>query len=124
MAMLFMRFLPCRLLDSLILLLCRLKFGDLSKHGLHKPRKGPMYLKKYSRIYPIVDVGTVEKIKSGEIQVCVLSFYVFSIHTIRIPPRTTQLPTTQNALSLSLSHDVATMDRRCYLQYKVSKITM
>ncbi|CAL9748590.1 unnamed protein product [Musa acuminata subsp. burmannicoides] len=68
-AMLFMRFLPCRLLDSLILLLCRLKFGDLSKHGLHKPRKGPMYLKKYSRIYPILDVGTVEKIKSGEIQV-------------------------------------------------------
>ncbi|RWW24392.1 hypothetical protein BHE74_00009906, partial [Ensete ventricosum] len=68
-AMLFMRFLPCRLLDSLILLLCRLKFGDLSEHGLHRPRKGPMYLKKYTRIYPVVDVGTVEKIKSGEIQV-------------------------------------------------------
>ncbi|WOK93561.1 hypothetical protein Cni_G02261 [Canna indica] len=68
-AMLLMRFLPCRLLDAFILLLCYLKFGDLSKYGLHRPSKGPMYLKKYTPTYPVVDIGTVKKIKSGEIQV-------------------------------------------------------
>ncbi|URE27125.1 Flavin-binding monooxygenase-like [Musa troglodytarum] len=68
-AMFLMKFLPCRLLDALILLLCYLKFGNLSKYGLHRPTKGPMYLKKYTPIYPVVDIGTVTKIKSGEIQV-------------------------------------------------------
>ncbi|CAD5162824.1 unnamed protein product [Musa acuminata subsp. malaccensis] len=68
-AMFLMKFLPCRLLDALILLLCYFKFGNLSKYGLHRPTKGPMYLKKYTPIYPVVDIGTVTKIKSGEIQV-------------------------------------------------------
>lgn len=79
-----------------------------------------MYLKKYTPIYPVVDVGTVEKIKSGEIQVCVLCL-LNSYDT-----NTTQnySTTTNTTLSLSLSHDVATMDRRYYLRYNVSKITM
>ncbi|XP_042380458.1 probable indole-3-pyruvate monooxygenase YUCCA10 [Zingiber officinale] len=68
-AMLIMRFLPLGLLDALILLLCYLKFGDLSKYGIHRPSKGPLYLKKYTPKYPVVDSGTVKKIKSGEIQV-------------------------------------------------------
>ncbi|KAG6532908.1 hypothetical protein ZIOFF_006767 [Zingiber officinale] len=47
----------------------RSRFGDLSKYGIHRPSKGPLYLKKYTPKYPVVDSGTVKKIKSGEIQV-------------------------------------------------------
>lgn len=65
-----MNFMSLGQLDAVILLLCYLKFGNTSKYGIHRPKKGPFYLKKYSPVYPLVDVGTFDKIKSGEIQVC------------------------------------------------------
>lgn len=64
-----MRYLPWGLMDPLVLFLCNLKFGDTSKYGIRRPRHGPFYLKKITSVYPVVDVGTFEKIKSGEIQV-------------------------------------------------------
>lgn len=55
--------------DSLTVLLSKLVYGDLTKYGIGRPKEGPFLMKKkYSR-YPTVDVGTCNKIKSGEIQV-------------------------------------------------------
>lgn len=79
-AMRLMKFLPMGLLDHLILLACYFKYGDLSKYGLQRPSIGPLYMKKHTPIYPVVDVGTVNKIKSGEIQVP----FVFSFSSLKI----------------------------------------
>ncbi|KAK1300176.1 putative indole-3-pyruvate monooxygenase YUCCA10 [Acorus calamus] len=42
---------------------------DLSKYGIHRPKEGPFFLKVTTGRSPVIDVGTVSKIKSGEIQV-------------------------------------------------------
>lgn len=57
-----------------MLLLSKIKYGDLSKFGIHRPEKGPFALKVKDGKYPIIDVGTCKKIKSGEIQV---HFFLF-----------------------------------------------
>ncbi|KAL0371393.1 UNVERIFIED_CONTAM: putative indole-3-pyruvate monooxygenase YUCCA10 [Sesamum angustifolium] len=44
-------------------------FGDLSKYGMQRPEEGPFTVKlKYGK-FPVIDVGTFNKIKSGEIEV-------------------------------------------------------
>ncbi|KAG6533938.1 probable indole-3-pyruvate monooxygenase YUCCA10 [Zingiber officinale] len=68
-AMRLMKYLPMWLVDHLILLACYFIYGNLAKYGLHRPPIGPMYMKKHTPIYPVVDVGTVSKIKSGAVQV-------------------------------------------------------
>ncbi|KAM1042156.1 hypothetical protein ACFX2I_031200 [Malus domestica] len=60
---------PSSMVDSLLVLLSKLVFGNLASYGIERPQKGPIYMKaKYGK-YPIIDVGTCRKIKSGEIQV-------------------------------------------------------
>lgn len=44
-------------------------YGDLTKYGLHRPKEGPILIKVRDGKYPVINVGTVKKIKSGEIQV-------------------------------------------------------
>lgn len=63
------KLLPLYLVDALALFLCYLKFGDTSKYGIHRPTKGPFYLKANYPVFPVMDVGTFDKIKAGEIQV-------------------------------------------------------
>lgn len=63
------KFLPLYLVDALALFLCYLKFGDTSKYEIHRPTKGPFYLKANSPVFPVMDVGTFDKIKAREIQV-------------------------------------------------------
>ncbi|KAK1294368.1 putative indole-3-pyruvate monooxygenase YUCCA5 [Acorus calamus] len=63
------KFFPCHWVDSIVLFLCYLKFGNTSEFGFRSPSKGPFYLKDNTPFYPVVDVGTVDKIKSGQIQV-------------------------------------------------------
>ncbi|KAL0435823.1 UNVERIFIED_CONTAM: putative indole-3-pyruvate monooxygenase YUCCA10 [Sesamum radiatum] len=44
-------------------------FGDLTKYGMQRPDEGPFTVKlKYGK-FPVIDLGTFNKIKSGEIQV-------------------------------------------------------
>ncbi|WOG94782.1 hypothetical protein DCAR_0314079 [Daucus carota subsp. sativus] len=64
-----LKYFPYYMVDSLMLLLSKIKYGDLSKFGIHRPEKGPFALKVKDGKYPIIDVGTCKKIKSGEIQV-------------------------------------------------------
>lgn len=52
-----------------MVLLSKIKYGDLSKYGINRPQEGPFALKVKNGKYPIIDVGTCKKIKSGEIQV-------------------------------------------------------
>lgn len=64
-----MKYLPYYVVDSLMMLLSKIKYGDLRKYGIHRPQEGPFSLKVKSGKYPVIDVGTCDKIKSGEIQV-------------------------------------------------------
>lgn len=69
-AMILSRLFPCKVVDTVILLLCHLEFGSLAKYGIRRPAKGPLYLKEHTPVYPVLDCGTVKKIKSGDIKVC------------------------------------------------------
>ncbi|KAD4584504.1 hypothetical protein R6Q59_036636 [Mikania micrantha] len=60
---------PLHLVDSLLVLLNKVMYGDLTKYGIQRPKQGPILIKIRDGKYPVVNVGTVEKIKSGEIQV-------------------------------------------------------
>ncbi|KAM5547186.1 hypothetical protein ABKV19_001607 [Rosa sericea] len=52
-----------------MVLLSKLVYGDLTKYGIARPKEGPFFMNiKYDK-YPAIDVGTCNKIKSGEIQV-------------------------------------------------------
>ncbi|KAK6940908.1 hypothetical protein RJ641_030439 [Dillenia turbinata] len=63
------RYLPHDFVDSLLVFLSKIYYGDLGKYGIERPKEGPFYLKEKYGKYPVIDVGTYRKIKSGEIQV-------------------------------------------------------
>ncbi|KAM5558572.1 putative indole-3-pyruvate monooxygenase YUCCA10 [Rosa sericea] len=69
LGMVLSKYLPVKVIDGIVLILGKLKFGNLSKYGIHKPTTGPFYLKEHEGQAPIIDVGTIEKIKSDEIKV-------------------------------------------------------
>ncbi|KAK6940436.1 Flavin monooxygenase-like [Dillenia turbinata] len=67
--MFLLRFLPLSTVDPIVLLLSKLKFGDTAKYGLPRPHQGPFVLKALTGRSPTIDVGAMEKIRAGEIQV-------------------------------------------------------
>lgn len=62
-------YLPAWVIDKLVLLMCAVVFGDTSRHGLRRPAVGPFTMKLTTPAYPVVDVGTYAKIRTGEIRV-------------------------------------------------------
>ncbi|XP_062143310.1 probable indole-3-pyruvate monooxygenase YUCCA10 [Alnus glutinosa] len=69
LALILLKRIEVGMVDSLLVMLSKLVFGDLSKYGIRRPSEGPFYMKvKYGK-YPVIDVGAYKKIKSGEIQV-------------------------------------------------------
>ena len=56
-------------MDSLLLVLGKLKYGALTKYGVVSPDVGPFLLKNLTSRSAVVDIGTVKQIKSGKIQV-------------------------------------------------------
>lgn len=69
LGLILLKHLPCNIVDSLMVMLSKLVYGDLAKYGIKRPSEGPFFMKvKYGK-YPVIDVGTYEKIKSGEIEV-------------------------------------------------------
>ncbi|XP_020595074.1 probable indole-3-pyruvate monooxygenase YUCCA10, partial [Phalaenopsis equestris] len=68
-ALVAMKILPFSWVDLIVLTLCYMWMGNTAKYGLHRPSKGPLYLKMNTLFYPVVDAGTFSKIKSGEIEV-------------------------------------------------------
>ncbi|KAE8009606.1 hypothetical protein FH972_006034 [Carpinus fangiana] len=55
--------------DSLMVMMSKVVYGDLSKYGIRRPSEGPFYMKNKYGKYPVADVGAYEKIRAGEIQV-------------------------------------------------------
>ncbi|KAI3411654.1 Flavin-containing monooxygenase [Psidium guajava] len=69
LAVLLMKWLPLWLVDKILLILAWLVLGDIGKCGLKRPSMGPMELKNEKGKTPVLDVGTLQKIRSGEIKV-------------------------------------------------------
>ncbi|XP_027352705.1 probable indole-3-pyruvate monooxygenase YUCCA10 [Abrus precatorius] len=64
-----LKYLSLRSVDSLMVMLSRMVYGDVTKYGVARPKEGPFYMKvKYGK-YPVIDVGTYRKIKSRELKV-------------------------------------------------------
>lgn len=64
-----LKWLPMRLVDSFLLLVSRLTIGDTDQLGLYRPKIGPLELKKKTGKTPVLDVGTLAKIRNGSIKV-------------------------------------------------------
>ncbi|KAL2345368.1 hypothetical protein Fmac_006653 [Flemingia macrophylla] len=64
-----LKYLSLSTVDSLMVILSTIVYGDVTKYGVARPKEGPFYMKvKYGK-YPVIDVGTYKKIKSGELKV-------------------------------------------------------
>lgn len=61
--------LPPRVADALNAPILRLCFGDLTPYGLRRPCRGPLAQINRDRRIPLIDVGTIQLIKRGQIQV-------------------------------------------------------
>ncbi|BAT13142.1 Os11g0207900 [Oryza sativa Japonica Group] len=55
--------------DSLLVMAANFYFGDLSKHGIMRPKMGPLLLKSQTGRSAVIDVGTARLIKGGVIKV-------------------------------------------------------
>ncbi|KAF8052176.1 hypothetical protein N665_1594s0009 [Sinapis alba] len=67
-----LKYLPVRVVDILVMMMVRARlfmYGDPSKYGLLRPTQGPFATKLFTGRTPIIDVGTVEQIREGKIQV-------------------------------------------------------
>ncbi|KAJ4818234.1 hypothetical protein LUZ62_030800 [Rhynchospora pubera] len=63
------KYFPINFVDSLLLALAKFTFGDLSTYGIVRPKDGPLLTKARTARSSVIDVGTVDKIKAGEIKV-------------------------------------------------------
>ncbi|CAN4121160.1 unnamed protein product [Withania somnifera] len=72
MGMLLLNYIPCNIVDQILMTLSKLTYGDLSLLGLNRPKKGPFYLKHSTGRSPVIDVGTVlpsiKKIKGNYVK--------------------------------------------------------
>ncbi|EXC32793.1 Flavin-containing monooxygenase YUCCA6 [Morus notabilis] len=69
LSMWLLKWFPIRLVDRFLLIVSWLLLGDTSRFGLDRPVLGPLELKNLSGKTPVLDVGTLAKIKSGDIKV-------------------------------------------------------
>jgi len=70
LSMWLLKWFPIHLVDRFLLILSWLVLGDTSRLGLHRPSIGPLQLKNSAGKTPVLDIGTLAKIKSGDIKVC------------------------------------------------------
>ncbi|KAL5729260.1 indole-3-pyruvate monooxygenase [Ranunculus cassubicifolius] len=70
LSMWLLKWLPIRLVDQLLLLVSQVMLGDTSHLGLTRPHLGPLELKNKTGKTPVLDVGTLSKIRSGDVEVC------------------------------------------------------
>lgn len=61
--------LPAKLADTLNNAASTLLLGDLTRYGLKKPAIGPVAQVRQTGHVPLIDVGTVKLVKSGDIQI-------------------------------------------------------
>ena len=72
LGLMLLKYVSSNIVDSFMVILSKLMYGGdttISKYGISRPEEGPFFLKvKYGK-YPVIDTGTIGKIKSGVIQV-------------------------------------------------------
>nr|GEZ83919.1 probable indole-3-pyruvate monooxygenase YUCCA3 [Tanacetum cinerariifolium] len=64
-----LKWLPLKVVDKILLVLARYTLGNLEKYGIKRPSKGPLHLKNIKGKTPVLDIGALQKIKSGKIQI-------------------------------------------------------
>ncbi|PWA59645.1 FAD-dependent pyridine nucleotide-disulfide oxidoreductase [Artemisia annua] len=64
-----LKWLPIKVVDKILLVLARYTLGNLEKYGIKRPSKGPLHLKNIKGKTPVLDIGALQKIKSGKIQI-------------------------------------------------------
>jgi len=69
LAMFMMKWLPLWLVDKLLLVFGWLILGNIETYGLRRPKIGPLELKNTQGKTPVLDIGALAKIRSGEIKV-------------------------------------------------------
>ena len=69
LAMLMMKWLPLWLVDKILLILAWFILGNTENYGLKRPSTGPLELKNTQGKTPVLDVGALQKIRSGQIEV-------------------------------------------------------
>ncbi|XP_019183763.1 PREDICTED: indole-3-pyruvate monooxygenase YUCCA6-like [Ipomoea nil] len=70
LAMFLLKWFPMGVVDRFLLTVSRLLLGDTAQLGLCRPKAGPLELKHFSGKTPVLDMGTLSKIRTGEIKVC------------------------------------------------------
>ncbi|CAI9262032.1 unnamed protein product [Lactuca saligna] len=60
---------PLRFVDWFLIVYSRMTLGDTSRVGIVRPKDGPLKLKGKTGKTPVLDVGSLSKIKSGQIKV-------------------------------------------------------
>ncbi|CAM8961272.1 unnamed protein product [Rhodiola kirilowii] len=68
-AMGLLKWLPIKLVDRLLLFMANCVIGKTDKHGLRRPKTGPLELKNATGKTPVLDVGALYQIKCGRIKV-------------------------------------------------------
>ncbi|KAK9146292.1 hypothetical protein Sjap_006195 [Stephania japonica] len=69
MITLLMKWLPLWLVDKLMVIIAWLVLGRIEEYGLKRPKMGPIQLKSTEGKTPVLDIGALAKIKSGDIKV-------------------------------------------------------
>lgn len=64
-----MKWLPVWAVDKTLLAAARLILGKIEEYGLKRPSIGPLQLKDTEGKTPVLDVGALKKIRSGEIKI-------------------------------------------------------
>ncbi|PNT63957.1 hypothetical protein BRADI_4g22715v3 [Brachypodium distachyon] len=65
--------LPLKLVDNILVMMANFIFKDLSRHGITRPKIGPMVLKSETGRSAVIDVGNFGLIKKGIIKVSIFS---------------------------------------------------
>lgn len=69
LAMFLLKWLPLWLVDKVLLVFAWMILGNIEKYGLKRPSVGPLVLKNTEGKTPVLDIGALEKIRSGDVQV-------------------------------------------------------
>lgn len=77
LSMCLLKWFPVRIVDRILLWASYITIGDTNRLGLNRPKLGPLELKNVSGKTPVLDVGTLAKIRSGDIKVSNSIFFFF-----------------------------------------------
>jgi putative flavoprotein involved in K+ transport len=64
-----LRHLPLRVADAIVIASSKMNVGDLSEYGIGRPPRGPFTRAVEEDVIPILDVGLIEMLKEGRVEV-------------------------------------------------------